>query len=102
MNYFMGDSKWLNALQFYERTKSKNFGCRNLKASEFPLSPFWAFATLQLFSHLDRIYFNDFKPLYILDFYVMNDICIAVDYIGCKMQLASPNARTTLNEKKKT
>ena len=26
--------------------------------------------------------------------------CIAVDYIGCEMQLALPNARTTLNEKK--
>ena len=27
-------------------------------------------------------------------------VCIAVDYIGCEMQLVLPNARTTLNEKK--
>ena len=51
-----------------------------------------------LFPDMDRFFFHDFKPLYILDF-MLRSLCIAVDYIGCEMQLALPNARTTWKKK---
>ena len=50
---------------------------------------------------MGRIYFHDFKHLYILDVYVqLKDLCIAVNYFGCEMQLVLPNTCTIFNEKK--
>ena len=42
------------------------------KPLNFLCPPFWAFAPLQLFPDMGRFFFNDFKPLYILDFYIMD------------------------------
>ena len=56
---------------------------------------------LQLLPDLGQIFINDFGPLYILADFVMlwMTFVIAVDYIGCELQLALPNARTTLRKK---
>ena len=98
--FYVGNSKWLNALQFYKWKKSTNLGNRHLKASEsslsFPLPFEHLLLSNYLFPYMGRFFFNDFKPLYILDFYVM----YRCGHIGCKMQVALPNARTTLKEKK--
>ena len=71
-----------------------------------PLNPlFFPFEHLlpsnYLFPDLGRIFVNDFKSLNIyLRLLCCGSLSIAVDSIGCELQLALPNARSTLNEKK--
>ena len=73
--FYAGNGKWLNALQFSQ--------------AEEEYKP----RTCAEFSRM----ILTFKPLYILDFYVVDRY---VDSIGCVLQLALPNAHTTSNEKK--
>ena len=53
---------------------------------DFPLSPFWAFAPLIIYFPIDmgRFFLNDFKPLYILEFYVMDRFVSLLTTLGVK------------------